>query len=111
MRVRCIKNRSGGVRHRLSLRAPYEVIGIEAGWFRIIDDDGMPVLFDPALFKVVDQTRPIHWVSRVRDGAEYAYAPQIGKPGFFEDIHEGDPQARRIFHRYVNEHLRLTEAA
>jgi hypothetical protein len=38
----------------------YEVLGIEGDWFRILDDRGDPVLFDPACFDVIDDIEPGH---------------------------------------------------
>ena len=99
------------MKHDLTRGQVYEVIGIEAGDYRILDDSGSPVLFDPGLFRVVDRTRPAHWAMRIEDGDEYAYAPELGAPGFFESYHEGDPKAVRAFNRYLNRHLRLTDAA
>lgn len=111
MRVRCLKNRSGRQRHELTVGGEYEVIGIEADWFRVINDAGEPVLFEPILFKIVDATRPANWVTRVVDGAVYAYAKPFGQPGFWEDYHEMVPAARKAFTRYLNRHFRLTDAA
>jgi hypothetical protein len=111
MRVRCKKNRSSGIKHALTIGADYEVVGIECDDFRILDDRGDPVLIERTLFRVLDRTRPQSWVTKTMDGAEYSYAPPFGKPGFWEDYHDNVPGARRAFNRYLNEHLRLTEAA
>ncbi|TVQ30396.1 MAG: hypothetical protein EA376_13100 [Phycisphaeraceae bacterium] len=89
----------------------YEVIAIEAGDYRILDDAGRPYLFPASLFKVIDPARPAHWASETLDGVEYASAPELAAPGFFEDCYAGDPDAVRIFNRYINRHLRLTDAA
>lgn len=111
MKVKCTKKRSQGVTHDLTVGWVYEVIGIEADWYRILNDSGSPVLFDPALFQATDPRRPAHWKTRRLDGAEYAYAPELAAPGFFEDYHEGKPPAVRAFNRYLNRYLRLTDAA
>lgn len=111
MKVRCKKKRSGGVTHDVTIGGVYEVIGIEADWYRILSDSGSPVLFDPEFFAVVERRRPAHWKTRVLDDAEYAYAPELGAPGFFEDYHDGKPGAVRAFNRYLNRYLRLTDAA
>lgn len=111
MKVRCHTNSHQGVTHDLSIGAVYEVIGIEAGSYRILDDGGMPSLFEPDLFSVVDPTRPGHWVCQWEDGVEYAYAPELNAPGFFEDYFEHKPEARSVFHRYLNRYMRLTDAA
>ena len=111
MRVRCRTNRSKGTRHALAIGGIYEVIGIEAGDFRIIDDLGSPVLFSPRLFSVIDRSRPTQWRTKIMDGVEYSYAPELGKPGFFEDYHEDMKKAVIAFNRYINRHLNLTTAA
>lgn len=111
MKVRCIKNRSDGMIHALSPRAVYEVIGIEANMYRILNDQGEPCLYPPKLFRVVDARRPRHWVTSHEDGAEYAYARELNRPGFFEDYFDRKPSVRRAFHRYMNRHMRLTDAA
>lgn len=111
MKVRCIKNRSEGMIHSLSLRAEYEVIGIEADLYRILNDQGEPCLYPPKIFRVINRARPKHWVTTREDGAEYAYARTLNRPGFFEDYFDHKPAARRAFHRYLNRHMRLTDAA
>lgn len=111
MKVRCNGNQHDGVEYDLSPGEVYEVIGIEAGDYRLIDDTGRPYLFPPALFTLVDPARPANWVTEWIDGAEYASAPDMARAGFFEDYFDGDPEALRVFHRYINQHLRLTDAA
>lgn len=111
MKVRCKQFELDGVTHDLTVGGVYEVIGIEADQYRILDDTGRPYLFAPALFSVVDPARPSHWVTTQEDGAEYAYAPELGTPGFFEDYFDHKPETRRAFHRYLNQHMRLTDAA
>src|ERR1041385_2807030 len=102
MKVKCAKSRSGGVTHELTRGAIYEVIGVEADWYRLLNDAGAPTLFPPELFTIVDPRRPRHWTTRIADGVEYAYAPELARPGFFEDYFEGDTVAVKAFHRYLN---------
>lgn len=102
-------DRSLTIQHALTVGEVYEVIGIEADWYRLLNDFGEPVLFAPDLFEIVEPSRPAQWVARREDGAEYAYAPELAAPGFFEDYHERKPEAQRAFHRYINRHLRLTD--
>ena len=80
----------------------YEVIGIEADDYRIVNDDGEPVLYSPRLFHVVDRSRPKDWVKAHGEGGElYAYPPETGAAGFFEDWHDGVASARRVFTRFL----------
>jgi len=111
MRVRCKKTRHSGVRHDLTRGAEYEVLAIEAGDLRIIDDRGRPYLFPRELFRVVDRRRPGEWITETHDGLEYSSAPELSHAGFFEDFFVGKREAVRTFHQYVNRHLRLTRAA
>jgi len=118
MKVRCTSNTeqddldpSVTVQHALTAGGVYEVIGIEADWYRLLDDFGCPTLFAPHLFETVDPARPTQWIVRQEDGAEYAYAPELAAPGFFEDYHDRKPDAVRAFYQYLNQRLRLTDVA
>ena len=80
----------------------YDVIGIEADYYRILTDDGEPVLYEPGFFLVVDASEPEEWVSTLgEEGERYAYPPELNTVGFFEDWHDGDEKARRIFSEYL----------
>ncbi|NWJ42275.1 MAG: hypothetical protein HXX12_15035 [Geothrix sp.] len=82
----------------LSLGHEYEVLGIEAGDFRILDDRGEPILFDPLCFEVSDSQEPEFWLSKFGDeGEQYSYPPGWGVPGFFEDWHNNVKVIRQIF--------------
>ena len=50
MKIRCKKN--GGI--SLTSGAIYEVIGIEYGWYRIIDDTDEDYLYSPETFDIVE---------------------------------------------------------
>lgn len=112
MRVRCRSNQCpDGRSAALTVGETYEVLGIEAGDLRVLDDAGSPVLYEPALFEVIDAGRPSGWTSETIDGDEYAGPPEFNRPGFWEDYHEHEPAARAAFARYLNRHLRTTDAA
>jgi hypothetical protein len=81
----------------LTLGRVYEVLGIEGDWLRLINDRSEPVLYDPVCFRVVDPAEPAHWVCVVEDGTRYAYPPEWGRPGFFEDWHDCAPSVRAAF--------------
>ena len=67
----------------------YEVIGIEADNYRIIDDRNMPYLYDPNQFEVVSSEKPSFWVTEFgEDGEQYSYPKEWIRPGFFEDFHD-----------------------
>src|SRR4051812_39509771 len=99
MRVRLVTPEAADGTRYLSLTTgtEYNVIGIECDWLRLVNDRGEPVLYDPACFQVTDATEPPDWVSVVEDGVRYAYPPGWGRPGFFEDWHDGVADVRRQF--------------
>jgi len=105
MRVKCRNNSFDGARQSLTIGAEYAVLGIEAGDYRILDDSGRPYLFPADLFDVIDADRPSDWIVEQHDGVEYAYPPELNRPGFFEDLHDRDPDATRAFAMYLNKRL------
>ena len=86
------------LRHSLTVGGEYEVLGIECDAFRLLTDDGEPVLFDAGCFDVIDPAEPAFWASATGDdGERYAYPPGWGVPGFFEAWHDGSAVVRRVF--------------
>jgi hypothetical protein len=86
--------------HQLSLTLgqTYEVLGIEADWYRILNDHRDPVLFDPHCFSIVDPVEPAFWLRSLGDDGElYAYPPAWNAPRFFEDFHDRVPRVRAQF--------------
>lgn len=82
----------------LTVGREYEVLGIEADEYRLLDDTGEPILFDPMCFEIVEPREATFWLSKYGDGGErYAYPPGWGVPGFFEGWHDGVKVIRRIF--------------
>ena len=94
----------GRVISSLSLGKAYDVIGIEADDYRIVDDKGEPLLFDPTCFDLTDRSEPSFWVSVIEDDAQYAYPAEWMRPGFFEDYFDYNEAVREEFwsqyHRY-----------
>jgi hypothetical protein len=87
----------GRVIGTLAVGNTYEVIGIEADDYRIVDDENEPIIFDRACFDVVDSSEPAFWVSMIDDGVQYAYPPEWMRAGFFEDYFDYDEDVRREF--------------
>ncbi len=80
----------------------YEVIGIEAGDYRIMNDLGQPYLYPAAAFDIVDPAEAADWQSSTGpDDERYAYAPALAKPGFFEDYFDGDRRAMATLQTYL----------
>lgn len=82
----------------------YRVIGIAADYFRILDEDGEPILLPAYLFDVVDDSIPATWVvEKGEEGETYANPPEFNHVGFFEDFHDGDEKTIGIFWRVLAE--------
>jgi hypothetical protein len=114
MRIRCarIKGKDGRRYGDLTPGNTYRVIGIEVGWFRILSDEGLPYLFPPDLFEIVDPNADADWITaRGTDGDEYVYPPELSAPGFFEDFFEHDARAVAAFRQYSSRVFRKAPAA
>jgi hypothetical protein len=87
----------GGDCKALTIGRVYEVLGIEAEWLRLLNDNREPVLYDPGCFSIVESSEPANWVSVMVDAVRYAYPPAWGRPGYFEDWHDGVASVRATF--------------
>lgn len=77
---------------------PQTLSGIEADHYRLLNDCGEPVLFDPERFDIIDVVEPSFWVSDFGDdGERYAYPPAWRTPGYFEDWHDSVGVVRQMF--------------
>lgn len=80
----------------------YLVIGIEADYYRIVDDRGEPLLYPKYLFETVDSTVPDDWVRwEPEPGEVYAGPRDFADSGFWERFHDHDVEAIARFRRYV----------
>ena len=85
-------------RYSLTVGHEYEVLGIEADHFRLMNDKGEPILYQQACFVVTDATEPNFWISTYgEDGERYANPPGWGVPGFYEAWHDGVKVVQRLF--------------
>ncbi len=90
----------------------YVVIGIEANYYRILNDQGRPFLYPSRLFKILDAYKPDDWVTeRGDEGERYAYPPPMNAVGFFEDFFDEKPKAVATFWRTVNQRLAIATRA
>jgi hypothetical protein len=88
--IKTIDPEDGYEIENLTINKEYEVIGIEADDFRIIDDKNEPILFSPDCFEIVNSNKPTFWVTEIgEDGEEYSYPPNWNETGFFEDFFDG----------------------
>ena len=82
----------------LTIGREYEVIGIEADQYRIVDDTGLPHLFNPSNFEMVDSSEPSCWKSETgAEGERYCYPAEWNAPGFFEDFFDRKEETQQIF--------------
>lgn len=103
MKAKLIAKKFGEIEYQdLTLGNTYHIIGIEADEFRIINDEGQPYLYPPTLFSIVDENEPTDWVTEYgEDGERYAYPPELGQVGFFEDYFDGDAKTIVVFRQYL----------
>ena len=109
MQVRLIRSTSadGLELWSLTLDRRYTVLGIEADYFRLLDDTQRPYLFPPECFEVVEAAEPAFWVCSVDEGGErYCYPEPWNHPGFFEDYFDHAPTARDLFWKVYESHYR-----
>jgi hypothetical protein len=89
----------------LTLGREYDVLGIEADSYRILDDTKEPYLYEPEYFRVVETCEPDFWICALgEDGERYAYPREWGNPGFFEDYFD---QVEAIRDQFWSVHARL----
>jgi hypothetical protein len=102
-----VKLKKPNARYRdLTYDQLYDVIGIEADDFRILNDAGRPFLYPADLFSLVDAREPGDWVTEFgNDGERYSYPPPLNKTGFFEDFFDQKAKAVATFWRVVNHRL------
>lgn len=116
MKIKPIKPKAiDGTVLSLTIGREYEVLGIEANNFRIMNDSDKkpygndPVLFDPESFEVTDATEPSFWVCSVgENGGRYCYPPEWNSIGFFEDYHDGVEEVRKQFWEDLRRYYPLT---
>jgi hypothetical protein len=96
--------RLGLRRHSLTVGREYEVLGIEADYYRVLNDPETwpygndPVLFHPSGFRLLDAKEPSFWVCQIgEEGERYCYPPEWSEPGFFEDYHDRVEVVRQRF--------------
>lgn len=51
MKVKCIARDSGD----LTVGKKYDVLGVENGWYRIVDNSGEDYLYSPEAFEIVEE--------------------------------------------------------
>lgn len=80
----------------------YLCVGIEYGGYRIVNDDGEPVLYSKKWFGKIEHYPP-NWVkTQYNDGQYYIYPPELQERYFFEKWFDRDPVILRRFGDYID---------
>lgn len=96
-----LKNSLSNVPRNLSRYKHYLVLGISANDFRVLNDRDDPVLYEPELFAIIDDTEPDDWDSQYGEGGErYAYPRDLPKY-VWEEYHDDVPEAVNIINGYL----------
>ena len=83
----------------------YFVIGIEDEYYRIVNDDGEPILYPKFLFRIIDRNYPDEWIEESYGEGEYTIQPpEFANNYFYEDYFDGDSKAIKIFKQYCKIH-------
>jgi hypothetical protein len=89
-------------KHRLILGKIYDVIGIEADEYRILNENNEPILYPPKIFDLIDTKEPEEWITVYgKDGERYSYPKELNRVGFFEDYFDDDEKAKKDFNDYI----------
>lgn len=118
MRIRARRNfrelAKDGLEHQgLVPGAEYYVLGADDEYYRVVDNDGEPILYPKELFEVLDCTIPADWQFCEYKEGEYHLEPvRIGAPGFYEDWHgsDGDRAAQATAQQLLRDELSRTIA-
>ena len=87
----------------LTIGNVYRIIGIEADSYRIMSDAGLPLLYPPELFTVIDPSEPEDWITTYGEGSErYAYPEALSAPGLFDDYFDYNKEAMRSLRLHRN---------
>ena len=82
----------------------YEVIGIENGCYRVIDESEQPTLYPEVFFLEEGIVPPSGWTYRDFGEGEYLYSPpELAAEGFYEDHADGRDDAITAFARYARQ--------
>ena len=85
----------------LTFGKDYYVIGLDDKYFRLIDDEGEPILFPRPLFNVVEDTIPEDWIWDRYDDAYYADPPGLNVRGFYDRYFDHKQEAIDEFQAYL----------
>lgn len=84
----------------LSFGVRYRVLEVSREYIRLCGDDDDPVLYDIALFRMVDGADSPDWVTETHDGAVYKRIRELDKY-VWEDFHDRAPSAVEAVKAYL----------
>ena len=83
----------------------YNVLGIEADDYRIINENNEPILYPTEIFDIIDNTEPDDWITEYgEDGERYSYPKELMSIGFFEDYFDGNKKVEMDLKNYILSH-------
>ncbi len=90
----------------LTIGKVYTVIGIEGGFYRVLNDEKEPILYEKEMFDIVDYTIPENWIRTEYDDSElFIIPPELSAIGFYEDYFDGKQEAKEKFSQFINSFL------
>jgi hypothetical protein len=95
----------------ISVDKLYVVTSIVLDDFRIVDDNGEPILVPASCFETVDDWTPDNWTQESdNEGWYWRGPPQCAARGFFERWHDGNAHERRVFAEVYSQLWRYHES-
>jgi hypothetical protein len=87
---------------RVRIGKSYLCVGIEYSGYRIVDDDGEPILYSKKWFERIDHY-PKNWIkTEYPDGQYFIYPPELQESFFFPKWFDHDPVILRRFKDYID---------
>lgn len=86
---------------RLRTDVQYLVLAISIDAYRILNSDGDPVLYDSALFDIIDSKEPSNWITEYgEDNTRYCEPRELERYAW-EDYHDEVPEAVNQVSNYL----------
>lgn len=87
----------------ITIGREYLVLAIEENFYRILNDNRQPILYEKEIFDITDSHIPKNWVREdYGDGDYYIYPPELLSPSyFFEKYFDDVPEVVDAFNQYL----------
>ena len=91
--------------HDITINNEYLVISIEYEYYRIINENAEPCLYEQRLFEITDSSIPLDWIREEKGDNDYCFSPLefVKEKYFFERYFDREPKILEIFNKYINE--------